>query len=137
MFYIKNDTVLQASGILIAFVLGQSQWGYHKVQDSSNLFCIPYTKNQGVFVKHYSMPPAATKSNQSCQKDNIARRRQPYVNSNNKQPLQFRSHSPGQFFFKVGQPARSRSIHQKSWYSAEGLATRNAHVKYESPTSSG
>ena len=40
-------------------------------------------------------------------------------------------------FFKVGQPTRSRSLGQKSWYRIEGLATRNVHVKYESPTSSG
>ena len=33
------------------------------------------------------------------------------------------------FFHKVGQPSRSRSLCQKSWYSIEGLATRNAHVK--------
>ena len=33
--------------------------------------------------------------------------------------------------------SRSRSIGKKSWYSIEGLATRNAHVKYESLTSSG
>ena len=40
-------------------------------------------------------------------------------------------------YFKVGQPARSMSIRQKSWYSIEGLVTRNAHVKYETPTVSG
>ena len=33
--------------------------------------------------------------NRGCQNDNIARRRQPYVNSNNKQTLWLKSHSPG------------------------------------------
>ena len=69
--------------------------------------------------------------------DNIARRRQPYVNSNNKYLLWFNSHSLWQFFLKVGQPTRSRSLGQKSWYRIKGLATRNVHVKYESPISSG
>ena len=41
------------------------------------------------------------------------------------------------FFYKEGQPGRSRSLGQKSWQGIEGLATKNAHVKYESPTSSG
>ena len=31
----------------------------------------------------------------------------------------------------------SRSLGQKSWHSIVGLATKNAHVKYESTTSSG
>ena len=29
------------------------------------------------------------------------------------------------------------SLGQKLWYGVKGLITRNAHVKYESPTSSG
>ena len=29
------------------------------------------------------------------------------------------------------------SLCQKSWYNIEGLATRNAHEKYESPNNSG
>ena len=36
--------------------------------------------------------------------------------------------SPGHFL-KIGQTSRSRSLRQKSWYSIEGLATRNAHIK--------
>ena len=36
--------------------------------------------------------------NQSCHKDNIARRRQPYVNSNNKWPLWFKSQVKDNFF---------------------------------------
>ena len=73
--------------------------------------------------------------NQSCQKDNIARRRQPYVNT--VATISNPSDSKGQFFMKVGQPSRSRSLGQKFWYPGEGLVTRNVHVKYESPTSSG
>ena len=40
-------------------------------------------------------------------------------------------------FLKVGQTPRSRSLGQKFWYPWKGLATRNTHMKYESPTSSG
>ena len=40
-------------------------------------------------------------------------------------------------FLKVGQTSRSRSLGQKFWYPWKGLVTRNAHMKYESPTSSG
>ena len=40
-------------------------------------------------------------------------------------------------FFKVGQTPRSRSLGQKCWYPWKGLGTRNVHVKYDSPTSSG
>ena len=41
------------------------------------------------------------------------------------------------FFFKVGQKSRSRSRGKKFWFQQKGLATRNTHVKYESPTSFG
>ena len=40
------------------------------------------SSKQDVFVKKHAS--GDNKVNQSCQKDNIARRRQPYVNSNNK-----------------------------------------------------
>ena len=33
--------------------------------------------------------------------------------------------------------SRSRSQGQKFWYQWKGLVTRNVHMKYESPTSSG
>ena len=35
-----------------------------------------------------------------------------------------------------GQTSRSRSLCKKFWYPWTGLTTRNAHVKYEIPTSS-
>ena len=41
------------------------------------------------------------------------------------------------FFIKVGQTSRSMSLGQKCWYPWKDLVTRNVHVKYESPTSSG
>ena len=41
------------------------------------------------------------------------------------------------FFSKVGQKSRSRSRGKKIWFQQEGLATRNTHVKYESPISFG
>ena len=41
------------------------------------------------------------------------------------------------FFSKVGQKSRSRSRGKKFWFQQEGLATRNTHVKYESPISFG
>ena len=41
------------------------------------------------------------------------------------------------FFSKVGQTSRSRSLGQKFWYPWKGLVTRNVHMKYGSPTSSG
>ena len=40
-------------------------------------------------------------------------------------------------FLKVGQTSRSRSLGQKFWYPWKGLVTRNVHMKYESPNSSG
>ena len=40
-------------------------------------------------------------------------------------------------FSKVGQTSRSRSQGEKLWYHMKGLVTRNAHVQYESPISSG
>ena len=40
-------------------------------------------------------------------------------------------------FFKIGQTSRSRSRGQKLWYHVKGLVTRNTHVQYESPISSG
>ena len=40
-------------------------------------------------------------------------------------------------FLKVGQMSRSRSQGQKFWYPWKGHVTRNVHMKYESPTSSG
>ena len=42
---------------------------------------------------------------------------------------------PRYSFSKVGQTSRSRS--QKLWYYVKGLATRNTHVQYESPITSG
>ena len=40
-------------------------------------------------------------------------------------------------FFKVGQTSRSRSRGKKLWYHVKGLVTRNTHVQYESPITSG
>ena len=40
-------------------------------------------------------------------------------------------------FLKVGQASRSRSLGQNFWHQWKGLVTRNVHMKYESPTSSG
>ena len=40
-------------------------------------------------------------------------------------------------FLKVCQTSRSRSLGHKFWYPWKGLITRNVHMKYESPTSSG
>ena len=40
-------------------------------------------------------------------------------------------------FLKVGQTSRSRSLGQKFWHLWKGLVTRNVHMKYERPTSSG
>ena len=40
-------------------------------------------------------------------------------------------------FSKVGHTSRSRSLGQKFWYTWKGLVTRNVHMKYKSPTSSG
>ena len=40
-------------------------------------------------------------------------------------------------FSKVGQTSRSRSQGQKLWYPVKGIVTRNTHVQYESPISSG
>ena len=40
-------------------------------------------------------------------------------------------------FSKVGQTSRSRSQGQKLWYHVKGLVTRNTHVKYQSPITSG
>ena len=37
------------------------------------------------------------------------------------------------FFSKVGQKSRSMSQGKKFWFQQEGIATRNTHVKYESP----
>ena len=37
----------------------------------------------------------------------------------------------------LGQSSRSRSQGQKLWYHKKGLVTRNAHVQYENPISSG
>ena len=41
------------------------------------------------------------------------------------------------FFSKVGQKSRSRSQRKNFYYQQKGLATRNTHVKYESPVSFG
>ena len=41
------------------------------------------------------------------------------------------------YFQKVGQTSRSRSLGQKLWYEVKGLVTRNAYMQYESPRSSG
>ena len=38
---------------------------------------------------------------------------------------------------KVGQTSRSRSQGEKIWYHVKGLVTRNTHVQYESPITSG
>ena len=43
--------------------------------------------------------------------------------------------SKGLSFTKIGQTSRSRG--QKIWYHVKGLVTRNTHVQYESPISSG
>ena len=40
-------------------------------------------------------------------------------------------------FWKVGQTSRSRPLKQKLWYDVKGLVTRNAHMQYKSPSSSG
>ena len=40
-------------------------------------------------------------------------------------------------FSKVGQTSRSRSQGQKLWFHLKGLVTRNTHVQYESPITSG
>ena len=80
-------------------------------------------KNQGVFVKHYSMPPAAIKSKQELSEDNEVRREA------TKYELQH--------LVYVIQSSRSRSLGQKLWYDMKGLVTRNTHVKYESPVSHG
>ena len=52
-------------------------------------------------------------------------------------PLLVRKLWPRLIFFKVCQTSRSRSQGQKLWYQKKGLATRNTHVQYESPTTSG
>ena len=39
-------------------------------------------------------------------------------------------------FWKVGQTSRSRSLGQKLWHDVKGLVTMNAHMQYESPSSS-
>ena len=41
------------------------------------------------------------------------------------------------FSFKVGQTSRSRSQGKKLWYQVKGLVTRNTHVQYASPITSG
>ena len=41
------------------------------------------------------------------------------------------------FFSKVGQKSRSRSLGKNFCFQQKGLATRNTHVKYESPISIG
>ena len=41
------------------------------------------------------------------------------------------------FFSKVGKTSRSRSQGQKLGYHVKGLVTRNTHVQYESPITSG
>ena len=41
------------------------------------------------------------------------------------------------FFSKVGQTSRSKSRGKKLWYQVKGLVTRNTHVQYEKPVSSG
>ena len=38
---------------------------------------------------------------------------------------------------KKGQTSRSRSQGQKLWYHVKGLATRNTHMKYQSPITCG
>ena len=40
-------------------------------------------------------------------------------------------------FSKVGKTSRSRSRGQKLRYQEKGLVTRNTHVQYESPITSG
>ena len=40
-------------------------------------------------------------------------------------------------FSKVGKTSRSRSQGQKLWFHLKGLVTRNTHVQYESPITSG
>ena len=40
-------------------------------------------------------------------------------------------------FLKVGQTSRSKSQGQKLRYHVKGLVTRNTHVQYESPITSG
>ena len=62
----------------------------------------------------------------SCQKTTTLARRQPSQN---------RSHDYS--FSKVGQTSRSKSRGQKLWYHVKGLVTRNTHVQYESPITSG
>ena len=64
--------------------------------------------------------------NNSCQKTTPLAWRQPSLNS-----------SQGQSCSKVGQSSRSRSQGQKLWYRMKGLVTRNTHVQYESPITSG
>ena len=69
--------------------------------------------------------------NQSCQKDNIARQLvrlwQPYVNSNNKEPVRFKSHSQGQIFFlKSRSTCKVKVTRSKiKVYSAQSLITAN------------
>ena len=40
-------------------------------------------------------------------------------------------------FFKSRSNFKSRSLGKKLWYNVKGLVTRNTHVQYESPISSG
>ena len=40
-------------------------------------------------------------------------------------------------FSKLGQTSRSRPQGKKLWYRVKGLVTRNTHVQYESPITSG
>ena len=64
--------------------------------------------------------------NKSCQKTTTLAGRQPSLNS-----------SKDSSFLKAGQTSRSRSRGQKLWYQEKGLVTRNTHVQYESPITSG
>ena len=52
-------------------------------------------------------------------------------------PLLVQKLWPGLMFSVSRSNSRSRSPGHKSWYDMKGLATMNAHVKHNSPTSSG
>ena len=89
----------------------------------------PQTLLKGAFQSSHriiSIGKPKAPINKSCQKTTTLAGRQPSLNSSQRLS-----------FSQVGQTSRSRSRGKKIWYHVKGLVTRNTHVQYESPISSG